>query len=139
MKNLRSILSALAVLLMATAVHAQQTKVSAIVPFNFVVGDAAYPAGEYKFGSTASSALLRIDDTEREAGSFVLSHICGGGEPSTKTKLVFQRMGGEYFLYQVWIEGNADGRQLPISRTEMRLAKNHEKSELVIVAANITK
>lgn len=46
MNNLRSVLFALIVLLMATAAQAQQTNVKAKIPFDFVVGDRAYPAGE---------------------------------------------------------------------------------------------
>jgi hypothetical protein len=51
MKNLRSVIFVLAVLLMATAANAQQTNVKANVPFDFVVGDRAYPAGEYSLKS----------------------------------------------------------------------------------------
>jgi hypothetical protein len=51
MKNLRSVLGVLTVLLMATTAQAQQTHVKANVPFDFVVGDRAYPAGEYSLKS----------------------------------------------------------------------------------------
>ncbi len=56
MKNLRSALLALTVLLLATAAHAQQTNVKADVPFDFVVGDRAYSAGEYTVKSMSQSA-----------------------------------------------------------------------------------
>ena len=46
MKNLRSILLALTVLLLATAAQAQTTRVQASIPFDFVVGDHAYSAGD---------------------------------------------------------------------------------------------
>ena len=59
MKNLRSILAALVVLLMATAAHAQQPMVSATVPFNFAIGDRAYPAGNYLFKN--DGAVLSSD------------------------------------------------------------------------------
>lgn len=45
-------------------------------------------------------------------------------------------MGGEYFLQQIWVAGQARGRELPRSKAEMRLAQNHGKPESVIVAAN---
>jgi hypothetical protein len=48
-------------------------------------------------------------------------------------------MGSQYFLYQVWREGSTEGREFPISKTEMRLARNSDKPELVIVAANLTR
>lgn len=136
MKNLRSVLTVLAVLLTATAAQAQRTAVSATVPFNFVVGDRAYPAGEYSF--TEKDTVLQIANSEQTVG-VVLSNACANATPATKTKLVFHRMGDYYFLDQIWIAGHGTGRELTRSRTEIRLAENHEKMETVIVAANISK
>lgn len=136
MKNLRSALIALAVLLMATAAHAQQTIVTATVPFNFVVGDRAHPAGDYSFKN--NGVVLTITNAEKMVGEMILSQACESATPSAETKLVFDRMGGVYFLRQIWVAANSDGRELPRSHTETRLAQNHEAPELVIVAANIS-
>jgi len=140
MKTLFSVLSLFAALFMATAAHAQQTKMSTTVPFDFVVGDQAYPAGEYSLRSvTDSGTAIRINNRQEiGGGTNVLSNACTSVEPSKTTKLVFRRMGDYYFLYQVWTAGNTSGREFPKGRTEVRLAQNHEKSELVIVAANIS-
>ncbi|HEV7511866.1 MAG TPA: hypothetical protein VGO27_09205 [Candidatus Acidoferrum sp.] len=137
MKNLRSILAALAVLLMATAAHAQQMTLSATVPFNFVVGDRAYPAGDYLFSNRDN--ILKITNAEQAKTEITLSNACESVRPSTHTKLVFDSMGGYYFLRQIWVAGNSSGRELSRSRTEVRLAQNHEKQESVIVAANISR
>ena len=139
MKNLRSVLFTLSVFLLATAAQAQQTKVQANVPFDFVVGDSAYTAGEYMLKSTSASGVpIRIDNTQEAETGIVLSNACESRSPSVTTKLVFHRMGDHYFLYQIWTEGNASGRQFPMSRTQLQLAQNHENPELVIVAANIS-
>ena len=137
MKNLRSILAALAVLLIATAAHAQQRTLSATVPFNFIVGDRAYPAGDYLFRN--SDSVLKITNTEQAKTEVTLSNACESVTPSADTKLVFDRMGGYYFLRQIWVAGSFTGRELLRSRTEIRLAQNHEKQESVIVAANISR
>jgi hypothetical protein len=137
MKNLRSILAALAVLLMATAAHAQQRTLSASVPFNFIVGDRAYPAGDYLFRN--SDSVLKITNTEQAKTDVTLSNACESVTPSADTKLVFDRMGGYYFLRQIWVAGSFTGRELRRSRTEIRLAQTHEKQESVIVAANISR
>ena len=47
MKNLRSVLFVLAAILLVPAARAQQNGVKADVPFDFVVGNRAHPAGEY--------------------------------------------------------------------------------------------
>jgi hypothetical protein len=137
MKKLRSILAALAVLIMATAAHAQQATLSAAVPFNFVVGDRTYPAGDYLFRN--SESLLKITNPEQGKTEMTLSHACESLKPSADSKLVFDRMGGYFFLRQIWVAGNSHGRELPRTRTEIRLAQNHEKQEPVIVAANISR
>jgi hypothetical protein len=140
MKNLRSVLFALTVLLLATAAQAQTTNVQAKVPFDFVVGDRAYPAGEYTIRSMSDSGIpIRIDATQEDAMGIALSHTCVAGGPATATTLVFHRLGDNYFLYQIWTEGNSAGREFPKSKVEVQVAKNYDKPELVIVAANISR
>jgi hypothetical protein len=139
MKNLRSILLALTVLLLATAAQAQTTNVKASIPFNFVVGDHTYPAGEYTVKSLSQgSAAIRIDNTDESEKGMALSNACSKGQPADGTTLVFERMGDSYFLYQVWTAGNSLGREFPMSKKEVQLAKSYSKPELVIVAANIS-
>ena len=137
MKNLHSILAALAVLLMATAAHAQQTKLSGTVPFSFVVGDRLYPAGDYLFSD--SDDVLKITNAQQAKTEMTLSHACETVMPSTDTKLVFDRLGDNYFLRRIWVAGSSRGRELPRSQTEVRLAQNHEPVESVIVAASISR
>ena len=139
MKNLRSILLALTVLLLATAAQAQTTNVKASIPFDFVVGDHAYSAGEYTVKSLSQgSAAIRIDNADESEKGITLSNACGTGQPADRTTLVFQRLGDNYFLSQVWSEGSSTGREFRMSKREVQLAKNNSRSELVIVAANIS-
>ena len=139
MKNLRSILLALSVLLLATAAQAQTTNVKASIPFDFVVGDHAYSAGEYTVKSLSqSSAAIRIDSADESEKGMTLSNACQKAQPATQTTLVFRRLGDNYFLYQVWMERNPLGREFPMSKAQVQLAKNNSKPELVIVAANIS-
>ena len=139
MQNLRSILFALTVLLLATAAQAQTTNVKAAIPFDFVAGDHAYPAGEYTVKSMSqSSSAIRIDNADESEKGITLSNECQKGQPATQTTLVFQRLGNNYFLYQIWTEGNSAGREFPMSKKEVQLAKNYSEPELVIVAANIS-
>jgi hypothetical protein len=139
MKNLRSILLALTVLLLATAAQAQTTNVKASIPFDFVVGDHAYSAGEYTVKSLSQgSVAIRIDNADESEKGITLSNACQKGQPANETTLVFQRMGDSYFLYQVWTDGTKYGREFRMSKAQVQLAKNNSKPELVIVAANIS-
>jgi hypothetical protein len=140
MKNLRSVLFVLAAILLVPAARAQQNGVKADVPFDFVVGNRAYPAGEYILTPTFNdSALIRIDSTQEVLTGYTVANPCTNGTPSKETKLVFHRMRNHYFLYRVWIEGNLAGREFPKGRAEIELARNSEKPELVIVAANVSR
>jgi hypothetical protein len=140
MKTLRFILFALTVILIVPAARAQQKGVKADVPFDFIVGDRAYPAGEYILRAALNSGgIIRIENVQEVSAVFAPSNSCENSKASTETKLVFHRMAGRYFLYQVWTAGNLTGRQFPMSRTEVELARNHEQPELVVLAAAISR
>jgi len=140
MKHLRSVLFVFTALLLATAAHAQSTNVTASVPFDFVVANQAYPAGDYAVKSISDTGVpILIRNSDEAEKGIVLSGSCSSVKPSTTTKLVFHRMGGQYFLYQVWQEGNTTGREFPLSKRDIQLARNSSKPEIVIVAANLTR
>ena len=140
MKNLRSILFVLAAILLVPVARAQQNGVKADVPFDFVVGNRAYPAGEYILKAALSDGgVIRIENLNEVSAAFTSSNPCSKVTPSAETKLVFHRMGGHYFLYQMWTAGNLTGREFPKGRIEVELAQNHETPEVVIVAANISR
>ena len=141
MKHLRSILFAFTALLLATAAaNAQSTNVTASVPFDFVVADHAYPAGDYVVKSISDTGVpILIRNAHESENGVVLSNACSSGKPASTTKLIFKRMGDQYFLYQIWREGSTEGREFPMSKTEIELARNSAKPELVIVAANLTR
>ena len=140
MKIPRCVFFVLATLLVVPAARAQQNGVKADVPFDFVVGNRAYPAGAYILNSPLNdNVVIRIQNTQEVLSGFSVSNACAKGAPAKETKLVFHRMGGRYFLYQMWTEGNTTGREFPKSRIEVQLAQNHETPEVVIVAAVIAR
>lgn len=140
MKILRSTLLAAGIILLATATRAQETSLKVDVPFDFVAGDHAYPAGEYTLKSFANNdAIIHIDGYPELPSRILVSNGCTVNHPSKQTKLVFRRVGENYFLYQIWVAGNSDGREFPKGRAEVQLAQNRENQQMVMVAAVITK
>ncbi|HET6928814.1 MAG TPA: hypothetical protein VFI45_00710 [Candidatus Acidoferrum sp.] len=140
MKTLRSILFVLAAILIVPAARAQQNGVKANVPFDFIVGDRAYPAGEYVLKAALNTGgTIRMENVQEVSAVFVSSNPCENRKPPTESKLVFHRIAGRYFLYQVWTAGNLTGREFPMSRAEVELARNHEQPELVVLAAAISR
>ena len=140
MKNFRFVLFVLAAILLVPAARAQQNGVKADVPFDFAVGNRAYPAGEYTLRAALNgSGVIRIENMNEISAAFTQTNPCSKAKPAPETKLVFHRKGGHYFLYQVWTAGNSTGREFPKSRIEVELAQNHEKPEVIIVAAVISR
>jgi hypothetical protein len=138
MKSLRAILFGLTVLVMAASTQAQQYGAKADIPFNFVVGDRAYPAGEYILKEASNlNTVLRISNTQDNSSRFTPTIPCSIPGTSQETKLVFHRMGDTWYLYQLWIAGSDTGRQFSKGRAETLLAKNHQQEETVIVAAQM--
>jgi len=140
MNRLRSALFGLGLLLVASAAQAQTNAVKADIPFDFVVANQRMPAGEYvvsspSFGSPA--ILIRSDDGKATAVTIANPRV--SANPSDKTKLVFRHLAGQYFLSQIWTEGNSSGLELPKSKTELHLAKNSDKSGEVVLAARVTR
>jgi hypothetical protein len=104
------------------------------------VGNQVLPAGEYTVLTTGSgnqAIVIRSDDTKSAILS--LTQACSSFRPSDKTKLIFHALAGRYFLSQVWMQGYDRGRQLPKSKTEVQLAKNHNPGEEFILAATLTR
>lgn len=136
MRNLQFALFALGLVLAAASAQAQTIQVKAAVPFNFIVKAATLPAGDYMIQSlSVGGSALAIRSLDQEAQTVVLANSCASLDPSDKTKLVFRRYGGEYFLAEIWVAGNNSGHQLPKSRREAEMAMNHKAEEVTVVAA----
>jgi hypothetical protein len=86
-----------------------------------------------------SSSAISIDNADESEKGITLANVCRSASAAGATTLVFQRLGNNYFLYQVWTDGKDMGREFPTTKTQIQLAKNDSKPELVIVAANISR
>ena len=56
---------------------------------------------------------------------------------SKKTKLVFHRYGDQYFLAQIWTEGNNRGSELPKTEREPEVAMGYPAAQDVVVVATL--
>jgi len=140
MKLMRSAFLGLGFLLAVSATPAQEPRVKASIPFDFVVADRVLPAGEYIVSRASdSSPAIVIRPVDGPGASLAMTFACANAGPSKDTKLVFHTLGGRYFLSQVWAEGSAQGRQLRMSNSEIQLAKNGDTSKDLVLAANITR
>jgi hypothetical protein len=126
-------------LALATAVasaNAQSArKIVADVPFEFIVGDQAMPAGEYAAKATSMDGKsLMIQSADAKRSAIRLTNAIAPKQNKTHARLVFHRYGERYFLAEVWSGADSTGRQLVKSRQERaierELASIPSKSEL---------
>ena len=116
------------------------------IPFDFVVGNKKLPAGEYFLGNAQTTSDLVLAISSRDGVAHTLTIPVQIGTPTDKAKLVFNRYGDQYFLFQVWQVGVTTGRAVPKSRAERDLEKkanqspvseNLKRNEMVTVVINL--
>src|SRR5436190_18664587 len=148
----RQIAKGLAMLMVTLALAASavvangQSKAGLVahVPFEFMVADKMLGAGEYRV-----AAIDQYGDTiailnKAGDGAIRLSAPRERKDGEKSAKLVFHRYGSTYFLSQVWMAGEATGRELTKSKQEraiereLRFASNgrttYEVVEVVAMA-----
>lgn len=96
------------------------------VPFPFAVGKAILPAGEYVMRSTNSSnnwSILSIQNRNEPKSAYFTVNSFQQGKASENSKLVFHQYENQYFLAQVCLRGEETGRELPMTKAELEVAK----------------
>ena len=129
------------VMLTATSVYAQSsTALVANIPFEFVIGNRAFPAGEYTFTYRFTNAL-QIQSRDRGESMFVLTGPVKAKK--TRNELRFNRYGDKYFLSRLWTEGDDAGRAVRMSSSERELiqaksgmARSSSEPQIVSITAH---
>jgi hypothetical protein len=105
------------------------TGIQVDIPFDFIVADKIFAAGEYSFRRMQDDdTVFRISESESRSNSMYLTHSVRSATPKVNATLVFHRYGNQYFLNQIWGPHALSGRQVYKSRKERelerRLARN---------------
>ena len=108
----------LSLLLNTTGAYAQAVA-KADVPFAFTVGQKQLPAGSYGISGGQSTIVIRNGET----GAGTLSVVRRDSYGKSSPKLVFHRLGSQYFLAQVWGAEGSGGMIIPTSTLEKDLQK----------------
>ena len=131
------------VMLAVGTVHADPGRqVRAEVPFDFMVGNKAYPAGTYAVKYTDPQGVLVVQIGEDDRRRTLLWSNTAPAQPiqDHSPRLIFNRYGEQYFLTQVWAGRDIGGRALRKFHGELELAqeylaKNVSLPEVVSIAA----
>ena len=81
------------------------------VPFDFIVGEARLPAGDYIVTEMPQDGMVSIASKDRERTAFVLTVRAVFDREASTPELVFERFGGQHFLSQIIGERN-EGREI---------------------------
>jgi len=136
-RQIANLLGVLSLLLVAACANAQNVNVKANVPFDFTVGKSNLSAGTYNIQSisTGTGKVLVIRGEDAANSMLASPNSAETLNPSPDSRLVFHKYGSQYFLSQIWLEGERVGREFKISRREAEMAKSVPTSEDVIVLA----
>jgi len=100
--------------------YGQTGGVKVTIPFNFILGDNSYPAGEYVFSSAKDHVIVQNSEGTRIA-MHMANHVIGRSA-GKNGRVIFECYTDQCFLSQTWTPGQDDGRQLLRSRMERRVA-----------------
>lgn len=130
----------LALMLVSTGAALAQlasTRITAQVPFGFVVGDKAVPAGEWTVSSGPMYGALLIKNRDASIGLLSLPQMDESKKPAGSCVLVFHRYNNNrYFLSEIKVEGSTIAYRLPQSKAEAELrAQNVTATEEGLVAS----
>lgn len=103
------------------------------VPFAFAVGDTRLPAGKYEITTPedVSPNVLEIRSLDRRMAVIFDTEAAEtrGEQIENKTQIIFDKIGDQYFLRQIWVIGSSYGSELSRSRMEKRLASGNTQPE----------
>ena len=101
---------------LATHASAQEQPFQATVPFNFTVGDRELPTGSYLV-RTFGNRQVQIQNMHQNISAYALAYA-GNRLKDENKKLVFDEVGGQYFLREsVW---TSEALEIPTSPSEKR-------------------
>jgi hypothetical protein len=136
--------SVFAVLLLGIFVSPARAEgiVTARVPFPFVVGREAFPAGQYEIRSVADvGTVIAIQGINNTSGGFALTIPADSGDPTgDQPALVFTRYENGYRLSQIW-KSSTEGRKLPGPSASKKTARaetpvSPSEASTYVLAAN---
>ena len=119
-------LSGLLVLLTFSSALGQSDRQTIInIPFNFSVGEKAFPAGKYVIErNRRDSDLVWVIRRKDNVGkAMLLTRPVRANESQEDTKLVFHKYDDLYFLAEFWSAGEQTGREIQTSDREKGLDK----------------
>jgi hypothetical protein len=129
----RQILQAasLCLLTFAATLAQAQSRITVKVPFNFVISDRTFPAGQYSVSS--SRDRLTVQDSTGKPVFIGMANAVSGRRVGETGQVVFRCYDDRCFLSEFWTPTRENGSQLLPSRYEVELAKHRKGTEFALL------
>ena len=119
-------------LISAFAVFAQaQSRITVNVPFNFVIADKTFPAGQYSVSSERER--LMVQDSVGKKIFMATTNPVSGRHVGPTGEVVFHCYEARCFLSEFWTPVRENGNQLLPSRYEREVAKHQGRTEFALL------
>ena len=128
MKRTITILAVFAMMILGATTHAhgEVRGVSVQVPFGFVAGGRFLPKGEYRITPYGNRSEVLIQNLHFEIAAFASGFPADSSE-NGNDKLIFDQIGGEYFLKQIVTNSNAVSLSFPVLHAEKKAHRSGER------------
>jgi len=125
----------------ANAQALDEGTIEADVPFTFIVGEKTFPAGKYtlKRVDDTNPAVLEISNEKGRKTIFFEAETAEANEYPRQTNLVFDKIGDQYFLSEIWASDTKLGYRLRKTNKEKSLESSDIKTELRSILAKLVR
>jgi hypothetical protein len=125
-------LASLCLLAIFTVTLAQaQSRVTVQVPFNFVISDKPFPAGQYSVSSSRDH--LTVQDSTGKPVFIGIANPVSGRRVGETGQVVFHCYDDRCFLSEFWTPTRENGSQLSRSRYEVEMATHRRGTEFALL------
>ena len=115
--------------------------IQANVPFAFAIGNTTLPAGKYEIRKIEDNSPSVLEVRSVNGRTKVVFETedaqTRADQAASKTELVFDKVGDQYFLSQIWVAGSLVGIEMPKSRMEKRLRDGGSQPEKHSIVASL--
>jgi hypothetical protein len=125
-------LTSLCLLAMFAVTLAQaQSKITVKVPFNFLISDRTFPAGQYSVSSSRNQ--VTVQDSTGKSVFIGIANPVSGRRVGETGQVVFHCYDNRCFLSEFWTPTRDNGNQLLPCRYEAELAKHRRGTEFALL------
>lgn len=117
------------------AFPALAAELKATIPFDFHMGNAVLPAGDYSIQVQAANGVVLLRNVEGKPAAMSSSLPSERSRKETAGVLQFNKIGEEYFLNALWAPGAQAGVKLPASKHEKEALARAEATVIARVTA----